>query len=980
MDRMADISGNFSGNSGDHNVYGSNYNNNNIITGNSSSITNIGPIYQGCAFRTGDREAYRPYRIIPYCRNSKFTGRKHLIEAVKRNSQGSGHRRIALHGLGGSGKTQIALEYVYQRASESDCDVFWVHGSGVPEFSEGFRAIAQHVRIPVASAKTDQEGFLLNVKRWFEGPASGDWILVIDNADNEEDFIGNGGRISKFVPQGQRGTLIFTTRSLRVVSWQNCERIEVGKMEEDEAQALFSKRLGNWNTTGDEEKEAITMILESVHHIPLAIVGAAAFMSETQTLPSTYWKIFRGSDEQARRLLSQPFCDIQREADMTESILATYFVTFDRITLQMPRAAELLRLITFLDRQNIPEELLSQSGLEGADDPIEFRQAIGKLLGFSLVTTVKCGDKTFYELHRLVQLSLQVYLPTDELNRWRATALGVVSSLFPRHWNSWRDVSSAYIPHVLVVTKHSTDPIAEELCFRLGQYFQDMGFYNDAEIQLCRCITLREESREYDWDAEGRSRVMLLGAVSIYQGKADVAEKILRNLLEDIEGSLGPDTPIVLKAMDWLALALRFRGKYDESEAMSRCALEGREKIGGPEHPDTVTGISNLAIVLQDQGKYDESETMNRRALEAGERILGPDHPDTLASVSNLALILHSQGKYDESETMNRRGLEGREKILGPDHPDTLASVNNLGMALQGQGKYDEAETMKRRALEGYEKILEPDHPLTLTSTHNLASVLRCRGKYIESETMYRRALEGFEKLLGPDHRDTLLALNNLAFALQDQGKYIESETMIRRALEGNEKILGPDHPHTLAIAKTLASVLQDQGKYIESETINRHALKRLERILGRDHPHTLSSVNNLASVLQDQGKYIESETMYRCALEGLEKILGRDHPHTLSSVNNLASVLRNLGKFAESETMHRRALEGHEKILGPDHPHTLISVSNLALVSHYQGKYIESETMNQRVLKVRRMILGRDRPRTSSSANSLATLPRLQG
>ncbi|CUS09286.1 unnamed protein product, partial [Tuber aestivum] len=93
-------------------------------------------------------------------------------------------------------------------------------------------------------------------------------------------------------------------------------------------------------------------------------------------------------------------------------------------------------------RQNIPEDLLNQSGLGGADDPIEFRQAIGKLLGFSLVTTVKTQDKTFYELHRLVQLSLQVYLPTEELKRWRATALGVVSRHFPCHWNTVSNLAS----------------------------------------------------------------------------------------------------------------------------------------------------------------------------------------------------------------------------------------------------------------------------------------------------------------------------------------------------------------------------------------------------------------------------------------------------------------------------------------------------------------------------------------------------------
>ncbi|CUS06658.1 unnamed protein product, partial [Tuber aestivum] len=270
--------GDFSANSGDYNVFGSN-NNNNVNTGYQNNFTNNGQVYHQYVLGAGEREhASRPHRIIPYCRNTKFTGREDLIESVTRFSERNGHNRIALHGLGGSGKTQIALEYLYRHASESDCNIFWVHGSGLPKFCEDFRAIAQHVRIAPAGAEIDEEAFLLNIKRWFQGPDSGCWILVIDNADNEEDFIGNSGRISKFVPQGPRGTLIFTTRSLRVASWQGCERIDIGKMEEDEAQALFSKLLGNCDISRDKEKEAMTMILNSIHHIPLAIIGVAAFM------------------------------------------------------------------------------------------------------------------------------------------------------------------------------------------------------------------------------------------------------------------------------------------------------------------------------------------------------------------------------------------------------------------------------------------------------------------------------------------------------------------------------------------------------------------------------------------------------------------------------------------------------------------------------------------------------------------------------
>ncbi|CUS15405.1 unnamed protein product [Tuber aestivum] len=767
---QVNISGKFSGNSGDNNVSAS-YNTD-INLRYLNNAANLGTIYQGCVISAAAPEASRPCRMIPYSRNTRFTGRKSILDSVKSLSQCNGHNRIALLGLGGSGKTQIALEYVYQCASESGCDIFWVQGSGVLKFMEGFRAIAQHVGIPLASAETEEEGILLSVRRWFEGADSGNWILVMDNADNEEDFASNNSPIAKFVPQGPRGTLIFTTRSRQVALRQACQRIEVGKMEEDEARALFSRHYDGGGNLRDGEEEVVSMILGSVGHLPLAVVGSAAFMDETETPPREYWTIFRENDTRRTKLLSQQFSDIRRDVDMTESILSTYFITFDRITEQMPAAGDLLRLIAFFERQNIPEQLLRESGVEGMDDPVEFRLAVGKVSGFSLVTATIGKDTTFYELHRLVQLSIQAYLSPEELNKWRTTALRVISRIFPKYEHKLRNICDAYIPHALAVTGGQTDVIAEDLCFRMAEWFLNLGSYDRAEVQIRRCIRLREEHKEQGWD-KGHWRLMLLGRVSACQGKAREAKMILQSVLDELTGSLGPNDL------------------------------------------DAVACLSYLGNVMSDLGEYVESEAMNRRVLEGRGKILGAEHPDTLISVGNLATVLRNQRKYDESEAMDRRALEGREKGLGPDHPDTLTSLNNLAITLKNQGKYDESEAMHRRALEGREKVLGPDHPRTLLSLSNLALVLDDRGKYDESEMMDRRALEGREKVLGPDHPDTLRSLNNLAITLQNQGKYDESEALHHRALQRRGEVLGPDHPHTPSSLHNLAAVLGAQGKYV---------------------------------------------------------------------------------------------------------------------------------------------------------------------
>ncbi|PWW80875.1 TPR-like protein [Tuber magnatum] len=711
-------------------------------------MTNLGGTTEGRAMRARDG--------VPYCRNSTFTGR----EAC----QSGAHNRVALHGLGGCGKTQIALEYVYQCSSEGHCGVFWVQGSGILKFAEGFKAIAQHVRIPRVSGEKDEEGLLRRARMWLEGPHSGDWILVIDNADNDADFIGNTGPISKFVPQGRKGTVIFTTRSRQVAVRQSCKIIKVGKMEPEEALELFSKRFDSWHSLEDEEKRAAAMILNSMDYLPLAVVGSSAFMTENGTSPTVYWSIFQENDKRARELLLERFSDIQREVDMTENA----------------PSGKPSRLIAFFGRQNIPKELLIRSGLEGMDDSLKF------------ITEVKCEDTIFYELHRLIQLSIWAYLSMEQANQGRAAALQAISWLFPVYEYKRRNICAAYMSHEQVLTRDSSDTIAEDLVYRMGKHYLEMGSY---------------------------IAVNNLAVVLRALGKYEESEVVNRHTLEGYEKSLGSDHRNTLRAVNNLALVPRDLGRYEDSEVVNRRALEGYKKSLGSDHPDTLGAINNLAHVLQAQGRYEESEMMNRRALEWCEKVFGLDHPTALMAVNDLARVLREQARYEELERVSRCALEGLEKSLGLGHPATLMAVNNLAKAQQEQGRYGESEVMNRRALEGFEKGFGLDRPATLMTVNNLALVLQEQGRYEESEAVNRRALQGSEKCFGSDHPKTLTAVNNLAVLLREQGRYAESEVMNRRALEGYEKSVGLDHPDTLIAINNLAQVLREQGRYEESES-----------------------------------------------------------------------------------------------------------------------------------------------------------------
>jgi tetratricopeptide (TPR) repeat protein len=795
--------------------------------------------------------------------------------------------------------------------------VFWVHAGTAARFEEGYRAIADRVKLP---GRNEPKAHILRlVYRWLCNEESGKWVLILDNADDDTLFFNsNQGKgqdqklvrtdsmpapaLSQYLPQGPNGSILITTRNDEVAfkltgGYQDIIRVE--PMDQDHALALLQTKTGD-----SSNEEAATDLVKALDFMPLAISQAAAYIRQRAPRSSVgkYLSEFRKSEHGRSNLLDYDAGDLRRDPSASNSITTTWQISFDHIRSVRLSAAELLSLMSFFDRQGIPDYLLhrgkepergnqcdsggdgdsaSTISDDGADDG--FEDDITTLRNYSLIGVNKEGDA--FEMHRLVQLSTRKWLEAyGQLEKWRQQYITKMSEAFPTaEYGNWRSCQKLFAHAEAAVGQR---PAGESSLKEWALILNNAGWY------------------------------------AMTQGKYTVAARMIRKALATRETMLGKEHPDTLKSVSNLASVLRYQGKYEEAEETNRRTLDWREKVLGKEHPDTLTSANNLASILRYQGKYKEAETMNRRAVDGREKLLGKEHPDTLVSVNNLALVLRSQGRYKEAEIVNRRALEGSEKVLGKEHPDTLRSFGKLALVLRYQGKYEEAEVMNRQAVDGYAKLLGKEHPDTLTSVSKLALVLQDQGKYQEAEALNQQVLEGREEALGKEHPSTLATVNYLASVLQGQGKYQEAEAMNRRALDKREEVLGKEHPDTLASISNLASVLQDQGKYQEAEAINRRALNKREEVLGKEHPETITSVSNLASVLQDQGKYQEAEVLYRQALEGREKMLGKEHPETLVSVSKLALVLQNQGKYQEAEAMNRRALDRRE-VLGKMHPVT---------------------------------------------------------
>ena len=613
--------------------------------------------------------------------------------------------KTAITGLGGMGKTQIALELAYRtREKHPDCSVFWISATNAEGLEQAFTDIGQQLRIP--GLEKELAGTKELVQRYLSQGRAGRWLLIVDNIDDMDIW---RRELKDYLPEYQRGRIVCTTRSRKVaVDIAASNVIQVPEMEEEMAMQLLSKSLVNKELLLHHQD--VRKLLQQLTFLPLAIVQAAAYINKNGTALSKYSSLLEGQEQNMIDILSEDFEDDWRYKDIKNPVATTWLISFEQIWRLDPLAADYLSFASCVAPKNIPWSLLPPG-----PSAVKQENAIGTLDAYSFVTRRNVDES--FDVHRLVQLTTRSWLRTkNQLHDWTSKTLKRLVEVIPLGGHGQRQVWTAYLPHAV----YTTDLI---------------------EVRAV-------EERVVLMDRIGHCEITL--------GRYKAAESTYRQVLERRQEVLGRGHPSTLASMSNLAQTLSDQGKYADAETMHRDTLALMKTVLGEDHQETLASISDLAQTLSDQGKYADAETMHRDTLALTKTVLGEDHPETLASMNNLAQTLSRQGKYADAETMHRDTLVLKKTVLGEDHPETLASMNNLAQTLSRQGKYADAETMHRDTLALVKTVLGEDHPSTLISMNNLAQTLSRQGKYADAETMYRDTLALRKTMLGEDHPETL--------------------------------------------------------------------------------------------------------------------------------------------------------------------------------------------------------------------------------
>ena len=457
--------------------------------------------------------------------------------------------------------------------------------------------------------------------------------------------------------------------------------------------------------------------------LPLALATAGMYLNQTADSFSDYLRLYNDSWNDLELYSDGPLDYEDR------TLYSTWNLSFQQVRGQDPEAAELLRLMAFLDNQDLWYELF-QSGaedralwwLEVVKSKARFNRAMSKLHDYSLVE-MGAGS---YSLHTCV-------------HDWTLECLN-------------RDLDNdIYQMAVHCIAKSVKWETEEEYWVMNRRLFPHMRRL--------------EHNRAKGWTNWSSADMMDLHSIGYLCFQLDnnvVAEEMYMRALRGYEKERGPEHMSTLDTAGNLGNLYRDQGKMAEAEEMYVRVLQGYEKTWGPEYTPTLDTVNNLGSLYADQGKMAEAEEMYVRALRGYEKAWGPEHTSTLRTVHNLGSLYKNQGKMVEAEEMYVRALRGYKKAWGLEHTSALDTVNNLGRLYADQGKMAEAEEMYVRALRGKEKAWGPEHTSTLDIVNNLGILYADQGKMAEAEEMYIRALRGYEKAMGINHPRTRRIARNL--------------------------------------------------------------------------------------------------------------------------------------------------------------------------------------------------------------------------
>lgn len=628
------------------------------------------PDFPGASPRTISSKPHFPGALpaiwnVPHLRNPNFTGREDELTELRASLLAGETAALvqpqAIHGLGGVGKTQLAVEYAYRHGADYDA-VWWVRSEDPTTLASEYAGLAARLDFPEKDA-AEQRLIVEAVKEWLR--RNRNWLLVFDNAEDVK-------LVRGYIPRGSPGHIIVTSRN---PNWTGVAKpLSVKPLPLEEAIEFLLKR------TGHQASATAQLLSEALGRLPLALEQAGAYIETSGCTMPHYLELF---EKRQGELLKRG----KPSTEYPDTVATTWSISFQNVESENPAAVELLRLCAFFAPDDIPIEMLVAGAKSmpetlsaTASDALLLDEALMALRKYSLIEV----DNENISIHRLVQAVIRHPMDEEALSKWTGVAVHIVNASIP-------DVCSdvRMWPTLLPLLPHASAALS---------YAEAIQSPSDETARLSNQV----------------------GVYLIARAEYPQAKRMHERALAIGEAMFGPDHPKVATRLSNLGLVLEALGDLAGAKALDERALAIHEAVLGPNHPKVAISFNNLGDLLRAQGDVAGAGALFKRALAIAEGELGPNHPQVARIANNLGEVLRVQGDLTAAKFLYERALDIGEAAFGPNHPDVAIRLNNLGMVSTQQGDLARAKVLFERALRIFREFLGDNHPSTRTVEVNL--------------------------------------------------------------------------------------------------------------------------------------------------------------------------------------------------------------------------------------------------------------------
>jgi tetratricopeptide (TPR) repeat protein len=654
----------------------------------------------------------------------------------------------AISGMGGIGKSELALRYSYNHVKSTyPGGICWINAR-----EDVGLQIVEFVRLYLNLVPPTDWEIAKKVCWCWQHWQDGATLIVFDDVQDYDNV-----RPFSPPPKSQFRTLL-TSRRKFSSPVQDCE---IKVLSEEAAIKLLGsfdlhRRVDNDLATAKE----ICLWLGCLP-LGLELVGRYLAQKPDLTLAQVWLRL------QDQRLNAQALQAADPNMTATLGVIAAFELSWQELT---PKAQEVAVRLSLFAQAEVPWQLVADCLSEwDAEELEELRDR--ELCRASLLTRTGQG---MYEPHQLLREFFALKFATmsereEFTTRFAEVLTAVAKTIYQTVTIEQQANLKECIPHLVAATefaRYLPDDDKTWCCSGLARFYQAQNQFTTVEFWYQKALTISEKE-------------------------------------------LGANHPNTSGSLNNLAELYRLIGRYAEAEPLYLQSLAIKEQKLGANHLSTSTSLNNLAILYESTGRYAEAEPLYLRSLTIMEKELGANHSSTAGSLNNMATLYKSMGRYAEAEPLFVRSLAIREQKLGANHPDTSASLNNLAILYESTGRYSEAEPLYLRSLTISEEQLGGNHPNTATNLNNIAGLYKSIGRYAEAEPLCVRSLSIRKKELGANHPDTAASLSNLASLYGLTDRYSEAEPLYVRAVAILEQSLGTNHPNTQTCIQNLQFLRQ---------------------------------------------------------------------------------------------------------------------------------------------------------------------------